>query len=119
MFVKDFNDSIEKQIEKCRSLLIDKAKEYATEDRLHNFHVAAELSGKSPEECLGGMMIKHTVSVYDMLSNSSDYSSEMWEEKITDHINYLLILKAMLDDVRRPSVAINEWPINERNTVDL
>ena len=63
--------------------------------------MAAELSGKSPEECLGGMMVKHTVSIYDMLSSSSDYSSEMWEEKITDHINYLLILKAMLDDVRR------------------
>ena len=34
-------------------------------------------------------MVKHTVSIYDMLSSSSDYSSEMWEEKITDHINYL------------------------------
>lgn len=43
-----------------------KAGEYATDDRLHNFKVAAELEKTSPQAALAGMMAKHTVSIYDM-----------------------------------------------------
>ena len=95
MKTEQFNTIIKEQQKRCVDILINKAKEYATEDRLHNFKVAAELQGTTPINALAGMLSKHTVSIYDMCRSSKPYPQEMWDEKITDHINYLLLLKAL------------------------
>ena len=97
MDVERFNDVVKKQIQRCEGTLIKKATEYATEDRLHNFNVSAKLLGVSPEQALAGMMTKHTVSVYDMCASDEVYDIGLWDEKITDHINYLLILRALVE----------------------
>ena len=97
MNTKDFNEIIHEQIERCEATLCKKADEYATEDRLHNFKVAAEIQKCLPTTALGGMMAKHTVSVYDMirgLEEGKSYPLELWDEKIGDSINYLLLLAA-------------------------
>lgn len=97
----DFNKAVEEQIEYCKKLLVSKGNEYSEgkaikePDRFHAFRVAAELQGCSEKQALAGMMAKHTVSVYDMCQGE-DYPIEKWEEKITDSINYLLLLKAMI-----------------------
>jgi len=93
-----FNQIVEAQLERCRKILCLKAKEYATEDRLHNFRVAAALEGITVTQALVGMMAKHTVSVYDMVMSGQSYPMELWDEKITDHINYLLLLKAAVEE---------------------
>lgn len=95
---KTFDALFEEQVDRCRSVLCNKALEYATEDRLHNFRVAANLEGRTPEQALAGMMAKHTVSVYDMCEATRHevFPVELWEEKITDSINYLLLLSAMV-----------------------
>lgn len=90
------------QKEVCQELLVEKAKEYATSDRLHNFRTAAELTDSSMADALLGMMLKHTISIYD-LCNENVYEAkrrpiELWNEKITDHINYLILLIAVLSD---------------------
>ena len=93
----DFEKVIEEQIKKCKDILIDKSKEYARDDdRLHNFKNAAGIMGCDPKEALAGMMAKHTISVYDMCRDGEDHSIGLWNEKITDHINYLLLLKAII-----------------------
>ena len=97
MNTDDFNKIIHEQIERCEATLCKKADEYATDDRLHNFKVAAEIQKCLPTTALGGMMAKHTVSVYDMLrglEEGKSYPIELWNEKITDSINYLLLLAA-------------------------
>ena len=96
MTTADFERIFEEQINRSRSVLVSKAKEYATEDRLHTFKVAAALEGKTPEQALAGMMAKHTVSVYDMAESGLAYPIELWQEKITDHINYLFLLNAIV-----------------------
>lgn len=96
MNTERFQELFEEQIERSRNVLCSKAKEYATEDRLHNFKVAAALEGQTTEQALAGMMAKHTVSVYDMCESGESYPIELWEEKITDHINYLLLLNAVV-----------------------
>lgn len=99
MKTSEFNDEIEKQIEKCRSLLIQKADEYAADrDRLHNFRVGAEIMHGDMKKVLAGFMLKHTISLYDMLGSDKSFPQDLWDEKITDHINYLLILQAVLAD---------------------
>lgn len=95
MNLQTFERLCDEQIERCKELLIDKNKEYATEtDVLHNFRVAAEMQGISVKQALAGMMAKHTVSIYDLCRNGGSIIT--WEEKLTDSINYLLLLNAMV-----------------------
>lgn len=92
-----FNDVLSAQLDFCKEMLGLKADEYAVDsDRLHNFRVAAKLQGINMQQALGGMMAKHTVSIYDMIYSPNSNSTDLWQEKITDHINYLLLLRAII-----------------------
>lgn len=96
---QDFTKIVDEQLNYCKMLLIKKGNEYdsGTCDRFHSFKTAAELQQITPREALGGMLAKHTVSIYDLIhSESSDLA--LWTEKITDHINYLLLLKGLIMD---------------------
>lgn len=87
------------RIEKCLDVLGTKADEYATTDRLHNFKIAGELQNCTPIKALGGMMSKHTVSVYDLINDyeaGKEIPLDLWNEKIGDSINYLLLLNALI-----------------------
>ena len=98
MTCEKFNKIVDEQFSYCNELLGVKNKEYKGEiDRLHTFEVAASLQGVDKKQALAGIMVKHTVSIYDMCK-SGEYSLEKWTEKITDHINYLLLLKAMITE---------------------
>jgi hypothetical protein len=121
MDVNTFDDIVRGQIKLSEDVLLSKAAEYADDsDRLHNFRVAARLQDVTPEQALAGMMAKHSVSVYDMVRSGDDYPLEKWEEKIGDHINYLLLLKALVIDTGRaqtvdttrsdcPGQTLTEW----------
>lgn len=92
-----FSEIAEKQLTLASDLLVVKGGEYAVDnDRLSNFRTAAALTGTRMRDVLGGFMVKHTVSIYDMLADEADFPIEKWNEKITDHINYLILLKAVI-----------------------
>ena len=97
-----FEKIVNRQLDVCKNILNHKGTEYggidATEDRLLFFKCAALLQGISTKEALAGMMIKHTISIYDMCKDSDHSPIEKWNEKITDHINYLLLLKAIVSE---------------------
>lgn len=97
---KKFEKSVNEVFEKCKNTLIRKNKEYANEREIfHNFSVSSALTGSTSLSALAGMMAKHTTSIYDMCTDSNygvEYSKEQWDEKICDHINYLLLLRAMV-----------------------
>lgn len=96
---RDFEKILDARIEACRSVLAGKATEYADDnDRLHNFHQAAVLMGGNSAQALAGMMVKHTVSVYDMVQSGQSYPLAVWEEKIGDELNYLFLLRAAIVD---------------------
>ncbi len=105
MIQKEFNDVITGQTEHCKSLLMAKGIEYAPKaskntkiDRLAHFKKAAAVMNITPKAALFGMLSKHIVSVSDMCMDENEYPLEMWEEKITDSINYLLILRALVEE---------------------
>lgn len=101
MDARQFNTIINRRIEDCCDLLGVKSDEYATDDRLHNFKVAAEVQGCTPIKALAGMMCKHTVSVYDLVNRNEKgffVPKELWNEKINDSINYLLLLSALIEE---------------------
>lgn len=98
MKYEEFADVVEEQIGRCKDVLIVKGREYATEDRLHNFKVAAELQGVSAQQALAGMFSKHVVSVFDLCRSDEEHDLEHWDEKITDSINYLILLRAVIQE---------------------
>ena len=53
----------------------------------------------SSDLALAGMMSKHVVSLYDMCySTLLHFDMGQWDEKITDCINYLILLKALVKE---------------------
>lgn len=91
----DFEIIVNEQLEMVQKLLITKGKEYSlTDDRLEVFRKAASLQGETVKQALCGMLAKHVISVYDMVMSDGNFTEYLWTEKITDSINYLLLLKA-------------------------
>jgi len=94
-----FDRIISKQLDWCMKKLTHKADEYAEDDdRLHNFRVAASLRDTDMRDAVSGMMAKHTVSVYDMCNAIDLDDLDQWDEKIGDSINYLLLLRAVVQE---------------------
>lgn len=96
-----FDKVLESRIVKTREILSSKAKEYASDgDRFHNFKVAAQMINKTPEQALYGMMLKHMVSVKDLVdwseSDPERITRHLVDEKISDHVNYLILLEGLL-----------------------
>lgn len=87
------------QVMKCEETLRNKRKEYTgdNQDRLSSFKIAASLQRCTPQRALVGMMAKHIVSLYDMCyAKSATFKKELWDEKITDSLNYLFLLAAII-----------------------
>ena len=82
-------------------MLLQKGKEYSPDeaDRFSSFKTAASLQHTSQANALLGMLSKHIVSLYDMSFVGTDrYDMAVWAEKITDALNYLFILTAILKE---------------------
>lgn len=96
-----FEILLDKRIGKVRAVLASKAKEYATDiDRLDSFKQAAKLTGEKPAEALLGMLVKHWVSVRELVRVRYEYGTgyatpDLIDEKIGDAINYLILLEAL------------------------
>ena len=94
---RDFSNLWEETVIKSKNILVAKGAEYASDtDRLYNFKQAASLMGITPRQALGGMMVKHIVSVFDLINNEELGHMSVWDEKIGDSINYLILLKALV-----------------------
>jgi hypothetical protein len=104
MNAKDFEKLVDDRLGFCSRMLQIKAKEYATSDRLHNFKIAAALQSIEPETALLGMWSKHIVSIVDIISAIEvDHQlpdAKLLGEKITDMINYSLLLEALIEERR-------------------
>ena len=63
------------------------------------FKAAAALQHTTPERALAGMLAKHIVSLYDMcFADGMSFDAGTWDEKITDSLNYLFLLKAIVKE---------------------
>ena len=95
---EQFADIMHLQFKLCEDVIFEKGHEYATEDRLHNFRVAAELQGVPMQTALAGMLAKHIISLFDMCRSEYMPKPLAWDEKITDSINYLILLRAIVTE---------------------
>ena len=116
---KEFTDVVTKELDYVRELLCSKSKEYDFgEDRFHSFKVGGQLQGISQEKCLLGYLTKHIVSIYDMCGKVEEFSFEKFQEKITDYINYGLLLLGMIkEEKNKENEAVKaEEPIVKKTT---
>lgn len=123
MDAQTFNTVIEAQLERSTSLLKAKNSAYnPNTDKLQGFKTAADLKRESTKAALAGMMAKHTVSVFDMCQSDEIFPIDVWNEKITDHINYLLLLRAVVEEERVNATSAivggkidsySEYPVSE------
>jgi hypothetical protein len=83
-------------------VLASKGKEYGIGDRLHNFKVAGRIGGVSPEMALKGMLLKHIVSVFDIIDmcekDDIEFNQALVDEKIGDSVNYMVLLEALFSE---------------------
>lgn len=96
-----FNEIVSQRMDKTLKTLTVKGEEYASKtDRFHNFKVAGRKLNCTPERALLGMLIKHTVSVEDIIESldteNPKLDTNLIDEKIGDSINYLILLEGML-----------------------
>ncbi len=93
-----FNQLIEQQLDYCKELLSSKNDEYAKKtDRLSNFRQPSSLLGMCPAEVAFCYDTKHIASIQKIvheISQGKFPTKELWREKITDYINYGLLMNA-------------------------
>ena len=94
---KKFDLMVNKRIDRCKAIMKERAKEYATEDRLYNCKRAAVILEKTVSDAVLGMMAKHLVSLLDMAQYRRPFSRAMFDEKLTDLHNYLYILESAIE----------------------
>ena len=97
---EDFDHLVDYCFEECKKTLTIKKVEYSEgKDRLDQFKKAALITNSTPQQSLVGMMIKHITSICDMVSHDVlDFPAAKWDEKIFDSINYLLLLRGIIEE---------------------
>lgn len=100
MKAEEFDKVLSARIDKINSSLKSKATEYASNnDRLYNFKEGAKVLRSNKFHTLLAYLTKHIVSVYDLAEKAGQGQATpkpVYEEKIGDAINYLILLEAML-----------------------
>ena len=98
----DFNKVVEDQLARIQRVLVKKENEYSLgTDRLSVFKHGAGITEETPEQVLYGFMLKHIISVTDLINSKGTYSEELWNEKMTDIHCYLILLQGLLKDTGR------------------
>ena len=99
---KRFYQLLRDRLIKVEHTLKSKGQEYSTDDnKLHNFDRAAIRSDQLREKALLGMLLKHEISVLDIVDKLEENklpTKEILDEKFGDIISYYVLLEASIVD---------------------
>ena len=91
-----FKQMVGRRLALTEQILNSKGSEYATDaNRFHNFDAASDFTGDTPEKVLWGFLMKHIVSVQDIVEHPV-VTEERMDEKIGDCICYLILLEGLI-----------------------
>lgn len=100
MNAEEFDTFLEETFERIRLVLASKGNEYVANDaksRFHNFDISAAFKSESSEQALWGFVTKQLVSLSDMVKcDSTSYPIDLWDEKLGDVINYMILLRGIV-----------------------
>lgn len=98
---KKFSEVLKSRIVKTEKVLDSKAKEYSRGDRFSNFKKASPAMGCTPEQACVAFWMKHVISINDLVNDLKEGKvapAEVWDEKIGDAINYLILLDGLVQE---------------------
>lgn len=99
MTSQEFNKIVEEFLNKTKDVLMKKEDEYSlTDDRFKFFKTYANIAGITPEKALYYCMLKHFVSITDMINSGKTYPKQLFFDKLGDAVNYLILLYGLLKD---------------------
>lgn len=105
---EEFDILVKERFTKTLEVMTSKSKEYASDtDILSNFKRAGIKSNQSPEKALRGFLLKHEVSIDDIIDKLDQGilpSKDLIDEKFGDALNYNLLQYALL--IERINVAM-------------
>lgn len=111
MTAEEFDMIVERRINKIKDTLLSKAEEYAGKtERLHNFKRGAAMTGQQPAQVCVGFMVKHLVSVFDIIDDLSLGDGRRlchFDEKVTDAVNYLILLEGLVKETQLYKEKVN------------
>lgn len=97
---EEFNLYLNKRLSEIKNTLESKGSEYADDSNVFkNFEAAADIVGDVKEKVMFNYLLKHLVSVMDIVDKPDRYeylSEELIREKFGDLINYFIILETSL-----------------------
>lgn len=111
MTTEEFDHILDARIESMKRVLSSKASEYARGDRLSNFKQGAIPLKVTPEKYLVALWMKHVISICDFVNDleaGKMAPSSLWDEKIGDATNYLVLLDALINERIIPSIEMKE-----------
>lgn len=94
----EFNKQVDERIKLIQSVLQKKGAEYANDkDVFHNFEEGTKMSFHDKREMVAWeYMMKHIISIKDMIASKNAYSENTIREKFGDAINYLILMEVMM-----------------------
>lgn len=99
---KRFYKLVDERLSKITSTLASKGNEYSTPgNKLHNFDRGANITGQTREIVLLGFLLKHQISILDIIDKIEVGvlpTRKLLDEKLTDIINYYILLEASIVD---------------------
>lgn len=93
MKTERFNELVYEIRKASIDTLTKKNEKYSTiDDRLHNFHAGAVITGLTAAQTAWGYMAKHLVSLQGKILSDDFSDMDDLKEKIQDSINYLVFI---------------------------
>ena len=97
-----FNILVEDVLQQCKKVMCAKSKDYSeTDDKLANAKLQARIDCITPIEAFRGNDLKHRASIIqglDDIQKGKIRSKKWWYEKFIDHINYQLLIIALIEE---------------------
>jgi hypothetical protein len=98
----ELNKIFEETVQECRDILFSKNMEYSkNENSLENFDSGAKIAEISVLKVWYIYFHKHLNSLETYIREGEVFSNESIEGRIYDIINYLIILRALIDRVKK------------------
>lgn len=105
MKAKVFNEIVDEVLDKARQTLTTKSAEYSSkEDKLSNFKMPCSIMDMNPAEVCLAYDMKHIASLSKIAKdiNKEVYpSDELLLEKVQDYVNYGILFKAIVTELKR------------------
>jgi hypothetical protein len=103
MTKEDFEKLWIEQVQKEKSILLERASSYATnDDRLFNFKEGSTLIGNDSMQYGFNLVVKHIIAMRDLINKVANtngsldnYEYAKIEEYVTDIRNYAILLRAL------------------------